>query len=114
MSRVLDLNSIKLPTLELIFTDADRTTIHVTAPTESLINEMESWIKTEMDAIAAGDNKSIEAAFDLTARLISCNRERLTITSADLQGKYGVDIWTLVAILNAYTDFISEIKNEKN
>lgn len=114
MSRVLDLNTIKLPTLELTFTDADRTTIHVTAPTEGLINEMESWVKTSMDTLSAGDNNSVEAAFDLTARLLSCNRERLTITSADLQKKYSVDIWTLVAILNAYTDFISDIKNEKN
>ena len=64
--------------------------------------------------LSAGDNNSVEAAFDLTARLLSCNREHLAITSADLQKKYGVDIWTLVAILNAYTDFISDIKNEKN
>lgn len=114
MSRVLDLNTIKLPTLELTFTDADRTTIHVTAPTEALINEMESWVKNSMDTLSAGDSNSVEAAFDLTARLLSCNREHLVITSADLQKKYGVDIWTLVAILNAYTDFISDIKNEKN
>lgn len=114
MSRVLDLNSIKLPTLELIFTDADRTTIHVTVPTEGLINEMESWAKTGMAAITAGDDNSADASYDLVARLISCNREHLTITGADLRGKYSVDIWTLIAILNAYTEFISDIKNEKN
>ena len=114
MPKVLDLNSIKIPTLELIFTDADHTTIHVTAPTEALINEMESWVKTGMATISAGDDESIEATYDLTARLISCNRERLAVTSADLRGKYRVDIWMLIAVLNAYTEFISEIKNEKN
>lgn len=114
MSKVLDLNSIKLSTLKLVFTDATRTTIHVTAPSEALINEMENWIKTGMDTLSVGNDTSVAAAFDLTARLISCNRERLTITPADLQDKYDVDIWTLVAILNAYTEFISDIKNEKN
>lgn len=114
MPRVLDLNSIKLPTLELTFADADRTTIHVTVPTEGLINEMESWVKTGVETLSAGDSNSVEAAYDLTARLISCNKEHISITAADLRGKYDIDMWTLVAILNAYTEFISDIKNEKN
>lgn len=114
MAKVLDLNSIKLPTLELVFTDEAHTTIHVTAPTEALINEMESWSKTGMEALSAGDNTSVELTYDLTARLLSCNKERITITTEDLKGKYGVDIWLLIAILNGYTEFISEVKNEKN
>ena len=114
MAKVLDLNAIKMPTLELIFTDAARTTIHVTAPTEALINEMESWVKTGLEPLSAGDSRSMEMAYDLTARLLSSNREHLTITAADLQGKYNVDIWTLIAILNGYTEFISDLKNEKN
>lgn len=114
MPKVLDLNNLKIPTLELIFTDEARTTIHVTAPTESLINEMESWVQTGLEPLASGDRASVDLAYDLTARLLSCNKESLTITAEDLRGNYGVDIWTLVAILNAYTEFISEIKNEKN
>ena len=114
MPKILDLNAIKLPTLDIIFADESRTTIHVTAPTEALINEMESWIKTEMGTLSAGDSTSMEKAYDLTARLLSNNQERAGITAADLQGKFRVDIWTLIAILNAYTEFISELKNEKN
>lgn len=114
MPKILDLNNIKLPTLELVFTDEARTTIHVTAPSEALINEMESWAKTGMGALTAGDNTSVELTYDLTARLLSCNRERIAITPEDMRGKYGIDIWMLIAILNGYTDFISEIKNEKN
>ena len=114
MPKILDLNSIKLPTLELVFTDEARTTIHVTAPTEALINEMESWVKTGLDPLSAGDMASVEMAFDLTARLLSCNRENIVITATDLHDKYDVDIWMLIAILNGYTEFVSEIKNEKN
>jgi hypothetical protein len=114
MAKVLDLNAIKMPTLEIIFTDETRTTIHVVAPTEALINEMESWVKTEMGALSAGDSTSLEKAYDLTARLLSNNQEHTTITAADLQSKFSVDIWTLIAILNGYTEFISDLKNEKN
>ena len=114
MSRVLDLNSIKIPTLELVFTDDAHTAIHVTAPTEALIDEMESWATTGLGALSSNDTESIEAAFDMTARLLSCNKEGLRITAEDLHKKYQVDIWMLIMILNAYTDFISEIKNEKN
>lgn len=114
MPRVLDLNAIKMPTMELIFTDAARTTIHVTAPTEALIDEMENWIKTSMASLSEENSESVELSYDMTARLLSCNREGITVTVADLRDKYGVDMWTLIAIINAYTDFISEIKNEKN
>lgn len=114
MARVLDLNSIKMPTLELVFTDEAHTTLHVKAPTEGLINELESWAKTGVEALSAEDPETVEVIYDLTARLLSCNREGVTISKADLRGKYEVDIWALIAIVNAYTEFISDIKNEKN
>lgn len=114
MAKILDLNNIQIPTLELIFPDADHTTIHVTAPTEALVSEMEAWVKQGLDPVAKGDRDSVEAAYDLTARLISCNKEHITITAEDLRGKFGVDIWRLIPVVNGYMDFIGELKNEKN
>lgn len=114
MAKVLDLNNIKVPVLEIVFADEARTTLHVNAPTEALVNEMETWVSGGLETLAAGDKASIEVAYDLTARLLSCNREGIDLTAADLRGKYSVDIWTLIPILNAYVEFISEIKNEKN
>lgn len=114
MSKVLDLNNLKVPVLEITFTDDARTTIHVTAPTEALVDEMESWVKNGLEPLSSGDRASIDIAFDLSARLLSCNKERLAITPDELHGKYNVDIWALIAILTAYTEFISDIKNEKN
>lgn len=114
MPKVLDLNNIKVPVLEIVFADKAHTALHVNAPTEALVNEMENWVKDGLETLAAGDKSSIEAAYDMTARLLSCNREGIELTSADLRGKYAVDIWTLIPILNAYVEFISEIKNEKN
>lgn len=114
MARILDLNDIKIPELELVFADEARTTLHVTAPTEALVNEMESWVREGLGSLASGDKASIEMAYGMTARLLSCNREGVDITPEDLRVKYCVDIWTLIPILNAYMEFISEIKKEKN
>ena len=114
MPKILDLNSLKLPTLDIIFPDEAHTTIHVIAPTEALIGEMESFFKTGMESLSAGDSESVEVSYDLAARLLSCNKEGMTVTAEDLHKKYNVDFWMLVAILNGYTEFISELKNEKN
>lgn len=114
MAKVLDLNTLKVPVLEIVFADEAHTTLHVTAPTEALVNEMESWVKGGLDTLVAGDRASVETAYDMTARLLSCNKECLALDAGDLRHKYNVDIWTLIPILNAYVEFISEIKNEKN
>lgn len=114
MAKVLDLNSIKISVLELVFADDEHTTLHITAPTEGLINEMESWVKSGMEKLTSGGDEGVEMTYDLVGRLLSCNREGITVTPADLRGKYKVDLWTLIPIINAYTEFISDIKNEKN
>ena len=114
MSKILDLNSLQIPTLELTFTDDKHTTLHVTAPTEALISELESWVKGGLEPLSKGDQASIGLAYDLTARLLSCNREGITITAEELRATYRVDLWTLIPVVNGYMEFISEIKNEKN
>lgn len=114
MPKVLDLNTLKVPVLELTFTDEARTTLHVNAPTEALVNEMENWVKDGLETLAAGDKTSVETAYDLIARLLSCNQEGLELTAEDLRGKYKVDLWLLIPLVKAYGEFISEIKNEKN
>ena len=114
MPKVLDLNDLKIPTLDIIFADEARTTIHVTAPTEALVSEMEGWVKSGLSPLAQGDRASVETAYDLTARLLSCNQENISLTADDLQNKYNIDLWTLLAVIKAYAEFISEIKNEKN
>jgi hypothetical protein len=114
MPKVLDLNNLVIPTLDLTFADEARTTIHVTAPSEGLVSEMEGWVRSGLGPLAQGDRASVETAYDMTARLLSCNKECMSITATDLKDKYNVDLLSLVAVLKAYTEFISEIKNEKN
>jgi hypothetical protein len=124
MAMILDLNNFALPTMELTFAGAERTTLHVTAPTEALIDEMKSWSKTDLGKLSKGDQESVNLSYDLTARLLSCNLEGVTLTADDLRAKiaetdvckkHHVDpLWVLIQIVKTYMEFIREIENEKN
>lgn len=124
MAKILDLNNFELPTMELIFPGPDRTVLHVTAPTEALINEMKSWAETDLGKLSAGNPESVDLSWDLVARLLSCNLENICFTAAELRAKiaemeickkHKVDpLFVLIKISKTYMDFIHEIENEKN
>ena len=114
MAKILDLNTMEVPVLELTLKNKERTTLRVTAPTEALIQELESMVKSGLGNLEKGDRDSVNEAYDLVARLISCNMEHFPITGQELREKYGVDIWSLIAVVKAYVEFINDIKNEKN
>jgi hypothetical protein len=124
MAKILDLNKFELPTMELVFPGAERTTLHVTVPNEALIDEMKHWAKTDLDKLSSGNSESVELSYDLTARLLSCNLEGVELTAATLKEKiaetdvckkHHVDpLWVLMQIVKTYMEFIHEIENEKN
>lgn len=115
MAKVLDLNNVeKLPTLELTLQDSERTTLLVTIPTEGLVNELEASGPQLTKVLSKGDKEGVDMAFDLAARLISCNRNGRNITGAQLRKKYNMSFETLLVFYSAYLDFIEEVKNSKN
>lgn len=124
MSKILDLNNFEIPTMELVFPGADRTSLHVTVPSEALINEMKNWAKTDLDKLSSGDSQGVEMSYDLTARLLSCNLEGIELTATTLREriaetdvckKHHVDpLWVLMQIVKTYMEFIHELENEKN
>lgn len=118
MRKVLDLTNVEqLHTLELTLQAkgcTEKTTLLVTIPTEGLINELESMGSGFTDALARGDKEGTDAAYNLAARLISCNRAGLQVTAEELREKYGMRFESLVVFYNAYLDFINEVTNEKN
>ena len=124
MAKILDLNNFELPTMELILPGAERTTLHVTAPSEALIDEMKTWTKTDLAKLATGDQESVELSWDLSARLLSCNLEGVKYTAEELKAKiaetdvckkHHVDpLFVLVQVVKTYMEFIKEIENEKN
>lgn len=112
-TKVLDLNSVKRPTLELTLMDDERTVLRVKTPPESMIQELQD-LKDDLHKLETGDRDAVEMIYDLAARLLSHNRDFIKVTTADLRGKYRVDLESLILIYSAYLDFINSLTNEKN
>ena len=113
MARVLDLNSVQRPTLELTLMDDDRTLLRVSMPTEGMVSELQA-MTSDLKKVEKGDREAVELIYDLAARLLSCNRDRIQVTAEELRGKYRVDLESLLIVYSAYMDFINEISNQKN
>lgn len=112
MARVLDLNILEQPTLELRLCDAERTTVHVSVPDTDMVKEYQANEAQMRSVLSSGTPEGTDAAYMFAAQIISCNVENKTITAEELRGKYRVNLYGLIAILKAYTAFIAEI--EKN
>jgi hypothetical protein len=113
MAKVLDLNNAQRPTLEVILMDDARTLLRVTTPTESVINEFENLLP-ELGKVQQGDRSAVDLIYDLTAKILSCNRDFIKVTAEELRGKYRMDLETAIIFWAEYNKFIDEIKNAKN
>lgn len=115
----LNFNMINRPVLELTMMDKEQTVITVTSPSEGLVEELETTLPELQKILAPGDQGTVEAAYDLAARLISCNKEGLQVTAEDLKGKYWpadrlANMENMVVFFSAYMDFIAELNSAKN
>ena len=115
----LNFNAINRPTLELIMQDKAQTVITVTTPSEKLVEELQETLPELQNILGAGGEESTEAAYDLAARLMSYNKEGLTVTVEDLQTKYWPvnkmeNLVNMLVFIKAYAEFIEEINNAKN
>lgn len=112
-TKVLDLNNVIRPTLELTMMDDDRTLLRVKTPTEGMVQELQA-MHGDLAKLETGDRDGVDMIYDLAARLLSHNRDFIKVTAEDLRGKYRVDLESLIIIYNAYLEFINALTNEKN
>lgn len=114
MANMLDLNALEQPILELKMRDDNHTIFRLTTPTVKQVERFMS-AKTELAEIAkSGDAEKIKKLYELTADLISCNADYMTVTAEDLRDKYRVKFADIVLIFAAYLNFINEINTAKN
>lgn len=114
MAKILDLNALDQPILEVKLRDEKRTIFRLTTPTTKLVERF-STAKAEMNAVAKSkDVEKIKKLYELTAELFSCNADYIDVTAEDLRDKYRLTFGDLVVIFAAYLDFIKEINNAKN
>ena len=79
--KVLDLNALAQPILEITLRDEAKTKFRLTTPTTKLVERFVA-AKTEVAEAAQTHNADkIRALFELTAELFSCNAEFFTVTA---------------------------------
>lgn len=114
MAKTLDLNALDQPILEVKLRDANKTIFRLTAPTTKLVEKLIA-AKGEIGEIAkTRDVQKLNALYELTADLMSCNADYITVTAEELRDTYRVTFADIVVIFSAYLDFLNELTNAKN
>ena len=114
MAKILDLNALEQPILELKLRDENRTVFRLTTPTTRLVEKFIE-VKSEVHEITRSqDAEKIKKLYELAAEIMSCNAEYIPVTAEDLRDRYRVTFGDLVIIFAAYLDFIKEMSNAKN
>ena len=114
MAKLLDLNALEQPVLEIKLRDKNRTVFRLTTPTTKLVERFMA-AKGELSEITTTrDVEKIKRLYELAAELISCNVDYITVTPEDLRDVYRVAFGDLVVIFAAYLDFVKEFNNAKN
>ena len=114
MAKTLDFNVIVPPTLPMVMRDHERTKIDVVAPTEGLVEELNAVAPNMKRALEADQEASVPAIYGLAARLISCNKQGLSVTAEELRDKYKLNLEALIVFYNTYMDFLNEVAGAKN
>lgn len=110
MAKSFDFNKIKPKTMTVTLTDEAKTTLAVMTPDKRLRDDLVSLYEGVDEA---DEDEVNEALYDLSARVMSRNKQGIEI-SADQLKELFPDHTYIMAFLNAYVDFIGEITNSKN
>ncbi len=110
----LDFRSFNQKTWEIVLCDEAGTTLHLTAPSEELIEKLTANLQTLTTIFESHDEKMFESAYDLAADFISCNIEKLKVTGEELRHKYGFGTIYMTVFFKQYMAFVNEIQNAKN
>lgn len=111
---MLDLNALDQPVLELKLRDPERTVFRLTTPTTKLVEKFIAAKSEIAEVHNSKDFAKIKALYELTAELISCNADYITVTAEELRDKYRLTFGDIVVVFAAYLDFIKEFNNAKN
>lgn len=109
MAKMLDFTKAKKPSLPIKFDDGSM--IYVYMPSKAEFEEMTD-AQEYFDAALEGERESLHRLYDITARLLSNNKMGREITVDELAGYF--DVSDIVVFFRGYSQFISEVVNEKN
>jgi len=114
MANLLDFSRYRPPILPVQLLDEAGTILHVTPPTVDLQEELQARLPELNSLLDGGDEEQRTGMWELAARLMSCNRNWLTVDAQQLRTKYGLDEEDLIVFYSTYVDFVKELENAKN
>ena len=110
MAKTFDFNKVKPKTMTVTLSDEEKTTLLVTTPNKALMDELVAVYDNTNDS---DEDEISEALYDVSAKIMSRNKQGIVITSEKLTELYE-DVETIIAFLEAYSEFIGELTNSKN
>lgn len=114
MANIIDFNEYRRPELIFVMKDRARTVLHVTTPTQQLVEELRANLKELQTTLTRQDEEASRLVYHLAAKLSNCNLDGRTFTGEELAKKYGLNMEDLAVFFTAYVDFIDEIEKAKN
>ena len=114
MAKMIDLNALEQPTLEIKLRDEKQTVFRLVAPTVKLIDRFVGAKAEIAEAAKSGDTEKIKRLYDIAAELISCNADYIPVTAEELRDKYHLGFSHIVTVFTAYLEFVKELNEAKN
>lgn len=110
MAKSFDFNKIKPKTMNVTLSDENKTVLSVMTPDKKLRDDLVALY----DNVDETDEDEInEALYDLSARVMSRNKQGIEINSKQLKELFP-DHMFIMAFLNAYIEFVGEVADSKN
>ena len=110
----LDFNQYRPLVLPVTLRDEAATRLSVKLPTVELQEELYSYRDDFLKLIRQNDDETVDALYDLAARLLSCNRNLKLITAEQLRTKYNMEEEDIAIFFDHYTSFLQGVETAKN
>lgn len=113
MAKVLNFNAVKKSYLPVTFADEKKTTILVGTPNKAIMDDL-TVLQASIDEIGEdGANETTTGElFEACAKIMSRNKAGVKVTKEYLEAVF--DFEDVMIFFRAYTEFISEVINQKN
>lgn len=109
MGKTLDFNKVKKNFLTVTLPDDDLTTLFILTPTKAIMDEF----KLLQDSITDESNsEAMDDMYKICAKIMSRNKANIVVTPGQLE--QCLDVEDLTIFIQAYSNFLREITNQKN
>lgn len=108
MAKTFDFNKIKEKTMNVVLSDEAKTLLILKTPNKALMESLQN-IQDEIRH-SEDEDELIESLYDVTAKIMSRNKNEKVITSELLKELYP-DIDFILEFITAYMEFIDEYTN---